>query len=180
MAHIRRRPHAGIAPLHHLQNVGRVPDLVVRLSRPFWVIVNAELDIEFLDQLFQQVHLFDGGFRGDGSQAQFFGEDKNLARARLIPGNVNDAKTDRDDAVFSKLVLEFLNRFIRDVLVQLDLPVFLAQHLARIKFNDLAAGGGGFFDGLKRGEAVKGISLATERESIGSRFAGRIVNRGNS
>jgi hypothetical protein len=51
--------------------------------------------------------------------------------------------------------------------IKFDVGLLLAEFLARIKFNDLAAGFGGFIDRLKHREAIEGPGLATDRETAG-------------
>src|SRR5258708_107034 len=132
---------------------------------PLGMAVNAGGNVVFLDEVLDQVDLLRGRLDGDGANAKFFGKLEYLPRSRLIFGDSHDTEIHDEQAVLLRLGLEFFNRFVRGVWIDLGFLVVRAERLARIKLNRFAARRRSSLNRLKRGEAVEGVSLAAEHKS---------------
>ena len=138
------------------------------------MVVKADLDVVFLDQLLDRI---DGvhRFRGDGVQAHGLGELEDLAGLGLVFGNAHHAVIHRRDLAGGELVFDLLDGLGRGVVVPLHIGLLLAQLLAGIELDDFAAGLGGLLDGFKHGEVVEGIGLAADEEPAGLAVLGDLV-----
>ena len=103
------------------------------------------------------------------------GELEDLAGPGFVLGNAHHAVVHRLDLAGGQLVLDLLDGLGRRVVVPLHIGLLLAQLLAGIELDDLAAGLGGLLDGLEDGEAVEGVGLAADEEPAGLAVLGDLV-----
>ena len=172
-AAIRRGAHAFVAPLDQAGDVMGAPDLVAGIAHVPGVVVETDGDVVLAGEFFNEV---DGvrGFGGDGVKAHAFGEVEDLAGLGFVIGDAHHAVVHGFEAVVFEFGLEFGDHVVhpRRGVVHLQVAVFAAEPLAGIKFNDLAAGRGGFFDGLEGGEVVEGVGLAADGPAVDLVFVG--------
>ena len=171
MPGVRAGTDPRVAVLHDGQDVIRVPHAVVRAVRALGMIVKADPDIVFLNQLLDGINRIHG-FRGDAVEAEFFGELESLARFGLIFGNVHHAVVHRLDVIFGELGLHLLDDVIRRVVVPFHIRFLRTEFLPWIKLDDPAAGLRRLLNRFEDAEPVEGVGLATHGETAGLVFAG--------
>ena len=179
VAEVRARTDALVALRHLVTDEGRIPDLVARINdlialrvalllEPLGVLVNPDADVVFLHELLDEIEVIHG-LGGDAVEAHRLRELKDLPRRRLVLGDGDDAVVDRTDLVLRELGLHLSDDLGRGIVVPrvlLGQLVFLGQELAGIKLDALPARLGGLLDGLEDGEAVEGVSLAADGETV--------------
>src|SRR4030095_2963595 len=108
---------------------------------------------------------------------QLFCEIKYLARLSLVFGYTYDAIIDGPNLMLGEFLLHLVDDRVGRVMIPANSRLFFAKFLAWIKLDYLAATESSFLDGLENGEAVKGVSLATNGETTGLAVVGNTFSQ---
>src|SRR5208282_3616997 len=174
VAHIGARADTPIAVFDDRQDIVGIPHPVIRVARASGVIVKSDVNVILLYQLLDGINRLNR-FGGNTVKAHGFGKLEDDARLGLVFGNLYHAVIDRGDLAFGQLGFDFLDYLRRGVVVPGDTRILFAEFLAGIKLNHLAAGLGGFLDGLEYGKVIERIGLAADGKPAGQAVGGDFV-----
>jgi tRNA A-37 threonylcarbamoyl transferase component Bud32 len=104
---------AAVAVFHDGKDIFGVPHFVAGITVAPLVLVNADVDVEFLDQLFNDVQLING-LGGDTVKIELFGEFENLAPLRFV-APADHAIVDSEDAGFGQLVFKHRYKLLQQI-----------------------------------------------------------------
>ncbi len=163
MAGVRASSDARVTVLHHRKDIFWIPHFVVCVVVAAFVLVDADADVVFLDQRFDDVQLSDG-FGGDAVEVQLLGELKDFAPLGRVAG-ADHAVVDSDDAGLGQLGFERVHVFVRHIVVHFRAGAVGGKFLAGVEFDHFAAGFDGFVDGFEGGEIIKSPGLDAQGEA---------------
>src|SRR5580704_5582625 len=110
------------------------------------MIVKTHSNVVFLHELFDRVYRTNR-LGSDSIKSELLGEFKNLARLRLVLGNVDHPIVDSLQMVVGELSRDLVDDLVRRVVIPLHIGFSRTELLAREKLYDLASGLRGLLDG---------------------------------
>lgn len=171
MPHVCAGADAGVASLGEFDDVVGIPDFVVCVVWPLWVVVIAHLDIELFHELFDGVDCV-GGFGVNHADSEFFGELKYLAAFCFVLVELNDSDSDRSDVVFFEDGFDGGKSFGGNAGSCFLIGEGGGNDLAWEKFGRFQARRCGLLAGLFEGELPEGVGLGSKSEPVSPDFSG--------